>query len=187
MLWTGYPHFPLSGPLKFFYLVQTSFYFHQMLILNAEAKRKDHYQMMAHHIITAALLILSYYYNFTRVGCLIMVLMDWCDIWFSVSNCVIYLQVEFPYADISSTWKLAKMFRYLSMTTLCDACFTEFMVSWLITRHAFFMLVIKSAHFDAPRIIDFGWLSGKDIIMSRSVFYTIIFLLYSLQVSTTPV
>lgn len=90
MLWIGYPHFPLSGPLKFFYLVQTSFYLHQILILNAEARRKDHYQMMAHHIITSTLLVLSYHYNFTRIGCLILVLMDWCDIWFSVSKRIGY-------------------------------------------------------------------------------------------------
>ena len=41
--------------------------------------------MMTHHIITVALMVASYFYNFTRVGCLIMVLMDCCDIWLPVS------------------------------------------------------------------------------------------------------
>jgi len=57
---------------------------HQMLILNAEARRKDHVQMMAHHIITVILMVTSYFTNFTRVGCVIMVLMDWCDIFLPV-------------------------------------------------------------------------------------------------------
>lgn len=78
--WSGYPHIPLPGPVKLYYMMQTAFYFHLLLVINAEAPRKDHWQMMTHHVISCALIIASYAYNFTRVGCLIMVLMDWCDI-----------------------------------------------------------------------------------------------------------
>lgn len=85
-LWLNYPHIPLAGPFKFYYLSQTAFYLHQILILNAEARRKDHVQMMTHHIITVILMWTSYFTNFTRVGALIMVLMDWCDIFLPVSN-----------------------------------------------------------------------------------------------------
>ena len=83
-VWHGYPHIPLAGPLKFYYLTETAFYLHQVLILNAEARRKDHWQMMTHHYITVALMISSYSYNFTRVGCLIMLLMDFSDIFLPV-------------------------------------------------------------------------------------------------------
>ncbi|KAG6817444.1 hypothetical protein H0H87_008612 [Tephrocybe sp. NHM501043] len=83
-LWQGYPHIPLAAPLKFYYLTQTAFYIHGVLILNAEARRKDHVQMMTHHVITIFLMVASYFTNFTRVGCLIMVLMDWCDIFLPV-------------------------------------------------------------------------------------------------------
>lgn len=83
-VWHGYPHIPLAGPLKFYYLTETAFYLHQFLILNAEARRKDHWQMMAHHIITVILMISSYSYNYTRVGCLIMLLMDFSDIFLPV-------------------------------------------------------------------------------------------------------
>jgi very-long-chain ceramide synthase len=83
-LWLNYPHIPLSGPVKFYYLTQLGFWCHQVLLLNAEAWRKDHFQMMSHHIITISLVIASYSYNFTRVGVLIMVLMDWCDIFLAV-------------------------------------------------------------------------------------------------------
>jgi acyl-CoA-dependent ceramide synthase len=66
--------------------MQISLYLHLVLLLNAEAPRKDHWQMMAHHIVTIVLITASYAYNFTRVGCLIMVLMDWCDIFLPVPN-----------------------------------------------------------------------------------------------------
>jgi len=79
-LWLQFPHIPLAATVKFYYLTETAFYLHQMFILNAEARRKDHVQMMAHHIITLALMITSYFVHFTRVGCVIMVLMDLCDI-----------------------------------------------------------------------------------------------------------
>ena len=75
-------------------MLQTAFYTHQILILNAEARRKDHWQMMTHHIITVALLWISYYTNFTRVGCIIMLLMDWCDIFLPVSTWQNYSEVS---------------------------------------------------------------------------------------------
>jgi len=83
-LWRDYPHIPLAAPVKFYYLTQSAFYLHQILIINAEARRKDHVQMMAHHIITVFLILGSYFTNFSRVGCVIMVLMDFCDIFLPV-------------------------------------------------------------------------------------------------------
>lgn len=85
-LWLNYPHIPIAAPIKLYYLTQNAFYIHQVLILNAEARRKDHVQMMAHHVITILLMGSSYYTHFTRVGCLIMVLMDWCDIFLPVGR-----------------------------------------------------------------------------------------------------
>jgi acyl-CoA-dependent ceramide synthase len=85
-LWVGYPHLPLAGIVKLYYLMQISLYVHAVLLLNAEAPRKDHWQMMAHHAVTIFLIVASYYYGFSRVGCLIMVIMDWCDIFFPVTS-----------------------------------------------------------------------------------------------------
>lgn len=82
---SGYPHFPLAAPIKFYYLNETAFYLHGIFILNAEAKRKDHWQMMTHHVVAIVLMALSYQLNYTRIGCLIMVLMDFCDVILPVS------------------------------------------------------------------------------------------------------
>lgn len=83
-MWAGYPHIPLAGVVKVYYLLQISLYVHAVLLLNAEAPRKDHWQMMTHHVVTIVLIVASYTYNFTRVGCTIMVIMDWCDIFLPV-------------------------------------------------------------------------------------------------------
>jgi len=50
------------------------------------------------------------------------VLMDYCDIWLP----------------------LAKMLRYLSLPALCDMAFTWWFLSWFVTRHVLFILVIIS-------------------------------------------
>lgn len=91
-IWSGYPssHYPLPGPVKFYYLNETAFYIHGIFILTAEARRKDHIQMMSHHFIAIALMLTSYAWNFTRVGCLIMILMDICDVLLPVRFLCIY-------------------------------------------------------------------------------------------------
>ncbi|KAJ7117665.1 TLC domain-containing protein [Mycena epipterygia] len=135
-LWRDYPHTPLAAPVKFYYLTQTAFYMHQMLILNAEAPRKDHCQMMSHHVITVFLMVATYYFNFTRVGCLIMFLMDFCDIFLPI----------------------AKMMHYLNVSQIvCDSTFALFLVSWFVTRHIMFIPVIISTYTDLPRLVPFEW------------------------------
>ena len=159
-LWHGYPHIPLAGPLKFYYLLQTAFYIHQILILNAEARRKDHVQMMTHHVITVLLMATSYYANYTRIGCLIMVLMDWCDIWLP----------------------LAKMLRYIGYQFLCDVTFGFFMVSWLVTRHALFILTIISTFKDCPKIVPFIYAPEEGRYLNNTIFWSFCSLLIALQI-----
>ncbi|KAM5540340.1 hypothetical protein V8D89_005798 [Ganoderma adspersum] len=158
-VWTGYPHTPLAGPVKFYYLLQTACYIHQMLVLNAEARRKDHWQMMAHHVITVALEIASYFYNYTRVGCLVLVLMDLCD----------------------GLLPLAKMLRYLGMSTLCDLAFVVFMLSWFFTRHVLFMLVIK-ATWEAWYVIPRVWDPSRGHFLTTEIYYAFFCMLVALQV-----
>jgi len=158
-LWIGYPHVLLAGPIKLYYIVQTAFYFHQILILNAEARRKDHFQMMSHHIITIALLVTSYFYNFTRVGCLVLLLMDLCD-------------VIFPFA---------KMLRYSQFPMLCDTVFGLWMVSWFVTRHLLFIWVMWSAYAEAPQLIPFDWIPEREYWLTEPVYYVFLSLLVALQ------
>ncbi|KAF8076331.1 TLC domain-containing protein [Lyophyllum atratum] len=160
-LWQNYPHIPLAGPLKFYYLTQNAFYIHQVLILNAEARRKDHIQMMAHHVITVFLMATSYFSNFTRVGCLIMVLMDSCDIFLP----------------------LAKMIRYIEISQLaCDLTFAFFLISWLITRHFLFLFVIFSTYYDLPRLVPFRWSVEEGLYLTKTAWLFFVSALSALQV-----
>lgn len=45
------------------------------------------------------------------------------------------------------------MLRYLALYTLCDATFTVFLVSWFITRHVLFIIVIKSVCVDSVHLV----------------------------------
>ncbi|KAG8990975.1 sphingosine N-acyltransferase lag1 [Tulasnella sp. 427] len=132
-LWIGYPHTPIPGPVKFYYLSQLAFWLNQIIVLNVEERRKDHYQMMTHHIITTTLMIMSYVNGFTRVGCLVLVLFDLCDI----------------------LLPLAKMFKYMSLEPLPDITFGLFLLSWLVTRQGLYTLVVRSVIFDTLRLLPF--------------------------------
>jgi len=57
-----------------------AFWVQTMIALNIEKRRKDYWQMFFHHVITVLLCTLSYATNWTRVGNLILSLMDFCDI-----------------------------------------------------------------------------------------------------------
>ncbi|KZV75158.1 longevity assurance proteins LAG1/LAC1 [Peniophora sp. CONT] len=158
--WTGYPHTPLPAPVKLYYLWQMGFYLHSVLVLNAEARRKDHWQMMTHHVVTIALQSLSYSYNLTRIGCLVMVVMDCCDLIFPV----------------------AKMLRYLGYQTACDLAFVTFMMSWLYTRHFLFVRIIWSTAFDLPVKVPMVWEPERGSYMSLHVVHGFVAMLCALEV-----
>jgi len=83
-LWAGWPHIQIDGLMKWYYLVQFAFWLQQIVVVNIEERRKDHWQMFTHHIITCALLFCSYGYYQTRVGNVILFLMDIVDIFLAV-------------------------------------------------------------------------------------------------------
>lgn len=136
-LWIGYPHTPIPGPVKLYYLSQLGFWFHQIIVINLEEKRKDYYQMMMHHIITTTLMTMSYANGFTRVGCLVLVLFDLCDI----------------------LLPLAKMFKYMSLEPLPDITFGLFLLSWLVTRQMLYPFVVWAVIYDVPRLVPITWWS----------------------------
>jgi hypothetical protein len=75
----------MTGLFKLYYLAQFGFWLQQILVINIEERRKDHWQMFTHHIITGLLLIGSYGYYQTKVGNVILCLMDVVDLVFPVS------------------------------------------------------------------------------------------------------
>ncbi|CDZ97132.1 Protein transporter of the TRAM (translocating chain-associating membrane) superfamily [Phaffia rhodozyma] len=139
-IWTSYPQTTLTWEQKAYYLTQLAFWFHQLLILNIEARRKDHYQMLSHHYITIGLVIGSYLTNMTAIGTVILVLLDLADILLSS----------------------AKMLKYLGFRLITDITFGLFLVSWLITRQVGLLVVIISIWKDCARLV-----LGPDGISNR--------------------
>lgn len=155
-LWIGYPHIPLAAPVKLYYITQLAFWLHSVLVLNAEARRKDHVQMMTHHVVTIPLIALSYMGNYTRIGCLILFLMDWCDIWLA----------------------FAKMMRYLGFVSFCDVVFGVWVLSWIATRQVAFFIIIVSVYY-CP--IELGWDSQRGHYLTRTIHITFLGFLLSLM------
>lgn len=84
-MWANYPSTSLTGLMKFYYLGQFAFWLQQIVVVNIEERRKDHWQMFTHHIITSVLLLTSYGYYQTRVGHVILMTMDIVDLVLPVS------------------------------------------------------------------------------------------------------
>lgn len=79
-LWSDFPTRSMTGLMKWYYLAQFAFWLQQIVVVNIEEKRKDHWQMFTHHIITCALMLFSYGYYQTKVGNTILCLMDAVDL-----------------------------------------------------------------------------------------------------------
>ncbi|KAH8886467.1 longevity assurance proteins LAG1/LAC1 [Thozetella sp. PMI_491] len=130
-LWTNWPSREVTGIMKSYMLAQLAFWLQQILVINIEERRNDHWQMFTHHIVTISLIYGSYRYHYTRVGNLILVLMDVVDLFFPLAKCL----------------------KYAGYSTLCDITFGLFMLSWVVARHIFYMMVWYSAWAHTPRVI----------------------------------
>ncbi|KAL8972953.1 MAG: hypothetical protein Q9183_000254 [Haloplaca sp. 2 TL-2023] len=139
-LWTNWPSREMDGLFKWYYLAQFAFWLQQILIVNIEERRKDHWQMFTHHIITCALMFASYGYHQTKVGNTILCLMDVVDL----------------------LLPLAKMLKYLHFETACNIAFGAFMLVWFIARHVLYMKVCYSVYAELPKEITYGCYAGSN-------------------------
>ncbi|KAG0047488.1 sphingosine N-acyltransferase lag1 [Gryganskiella cystojenkinii] len=157
--WIDYPHNKLSGAFKSYYLVQFGFWLQQIYVVNTDMKRKDYVAMLAHHFITCALIGGSYYAHLTRIGHAILVVMDVADVFLAVP----------------------KMLKYIGYTTICDYLFGLFVISWAITRHYLFPIIIKSLYYGPQTFVDMKWAPEEDKFMSLNVQRAFLALLYGLE------
>jgi acyl-CoA-dependent ceramide synthase len=79
-LWVEFPSPLLQPRMKWYYIIQFSFWLQQLFVVNIEERRKDHWQMFTHHVFTSALLLTSFGFYETRVGNVILCIMDLGDI-----------------------------------------------------------------------------------------------------------
>ena len=131
-IFIGWPHDRMSSLFKKYYLISTAFWLQQMVVLHIELRRKDHYQMFCHHIITCLLVIGSYFYYFSRIGNLILILMDSVDVFLST----------------------AKILKYSRFTGACDAMFVFFSIAWVILRHGVYNYLFYITYFKAASLME---------------------------------
>lgn len=122
LLWAGWPeahdHPP---PLRAFYAAQVGHYLYSAVDLCCwETRRKDFAAMLAHHGATLALLLVSFAFSFLRVGALIEVLHDACDVWMEG----------------------AKLCKYAGFNAWSTAIFVVFLLSWVALRMLLLPLVV---------------------------------------------
>lgn len=137
-LWWDFPAREMDGFSKYYYLVALSFWLQQLVVVNIEERRKDHLQMFTHHMITCALIFASYCYHQTKVGNVILCLMDGVDL----------------------LLPLAKILKYLKFRLVCDIAFGAFMITWFVARHIFYMAVCWSVYAHLPVETNYGCYRG---------------------------
>lgn len=115
--------------------------------------------MFTHHVITISLIVLSYQYNFTRIGNVILILMDPTDVILGV----------------------AKMLKYLGHTTACDAAFGLFLINWIVCRQILYSKVLYAAIYESEKYISLGWYPEQERYLDRTTKRIFITLLSSLQ------
>ncbi|KAM4067332.1 TLC domain-containing protein [Hirsutella rhossiliensis] len=137
-MFTDWPTRGLSHVTKAYILGQWAFWLQQIIVINIEERRKDHWQMLAHHIVTVVLISASYAMHLTRVANLILVLMDVVDIFFPLAKCL----------------------KYLGYSTLRDIVFGFFMLSWFVARHVLYIITMWSIWTHMAEIIPIGCYHG---------------------------
>jgi acyl-CoA-dependent ceramide synthase len=159
-LWSNWPQRDLDGLMKAYILAQLAYWIQQVIAVNIEAHRKDYKEMLVHHAITISLIVASYAYHQTRVGHLIMVLMDVIELIFPVSFGMMQRRGLLGNLWLTLRKQLAKCLKYLGFTTLCDVVFGVFLFVWVWTRHVFYLMICWSAYHDVPKVSKMGCFRG---------------------------
>lgn len=134
-LWVDFPHYYIDPAVKHYYLSLLAYWFTQVLVIHIEDRRKDHFQMLTHHFVTCALVVGSYLYSYTRIGHLVLIMMDTVDVFLSLAKCSKYLGLPGYITDI---------------------VFILFLISWVLLRHFVYMYEMIYAAFVA-----FSSLNGR--------------------------
>lgn len=76
------------------------------------------------------------------------------------------------------------MLKYLNFTTICDVAFAAFLVTWFVTRHILFVLIIRSEYKDMLVYMPYGWHPERDYYVTFEIWAGFFILLSLLQVRT---
>ncbi|PQK15788.1 hypothetical protein BB8028_0006g01100 [Beauveria bassiana] len=117
--------------MKAYILGQWSIWIQQFLVINMEERRKDHWQMLTHHLVTSTLLAYCYAYHQTRVGSVILVLLDVIDLFLPLAKCL----------------------KHLGFGVICDVILADLLSPGSSHAMASTFLHAGASMFDLPRIL----------------------------------
>ncbi|GMM51231.1 hypothetical protein DASB73_021890 [Starmerella bacillaris] len=132
-LWVDFPHYYIDPRVKQYYLFIFGHWISQIAIIHLEERRSDHYQMLTHHFVTCALVWGSYSYGYTRIGHLVMIMMDFVDSWLAIAKCSKYLNMP---------------------KVLTDSLFAAFIFTWILFRHFVYMYEMLYGMIYAPALLE---------------------------------
>jgi ceramide synthetase len=129
---------PMPRDLTCFYVAYAARYMQGLVSVFLEVKRKDFWEMVIHHATTIVLIYLSFVAGMTRVGLVVMVLLDFADPFLHVAKCCKYVS-ESQRSGSGGNWGL-----------LSDIWFGVFAVSFTLTRNVMYPYVLWSAWIEGP-------------------------------------
>lgn len=116
-LWSGWPHTYANEAVKMYFQMEMGAYLHQLMW--TEVSRSDSTEMIIHHVVTITLLFGSYFYNFTKMGSVIILIHDFSDIFLEAAKIASYVQ-----KGRNLAW----------MASICDVLFAIFGISFFLAR-----------------------------------------------------
>lgn len=128
--WLGYPYQVLNSEIRWYYLFSIAAYWSQIASHFLDTRRKDFWMLIVHHIVALLLLLMSWICNFHRVGSLVLVTLDFAEIFLEA----------------------AKMAKFSNHHKLCNGIFIIFIIAWFAARLGLYLRIIYSAIFDVPYI-----------------------------------
>ncbi|KAG1671289.1 hypothetical protein FOA52_010860 [Chlamydomonas sp. UWO 241] len=135
LYWVGWPDQEGTGPLRTLCIVELAYYTSHTFILGFwEVPRKDKAVMMFHHFVAIALVGACYVCNYTRSGCVIMLLHDINDVFL----------------------ELAKVASYVKAHVAANVLFVAFLASWVALRMvAFPGVIMYSTMFESVAVLGY--------------------------------
>ncbi|KAF8058828.1 ASC1-like protein 3 [Scenedesmus sp. PABB004] len=147
--WVGWPHHEFTLPMQLLYSLELGFYIASVFMIVAwEVRRRDFAAMFAHHVATVVLIAASLHLGFWRVGVVVMVLHDACDV----------------------LMEAAKLAKYAAREDAAVGLFAVFVAAWLALRLvAFPLMVLRSSLFELPAVLGGGpapaWLRAFNALL----------------------
>jgi len=149
LIWKDYSiNDSIPANVRTLYLIEISFYIHSIYaVIFLDEWRKDSLVMFSHHIITLALLTLSLATKAHRVGVLVLLLHDGCDVAMEATKCLLAFK------------SIGGLFGKF-MDVLSGVGFILFLSSWFVCRLYWFPLkaIYSSSEYFTQRTTKFPFM-----------------------------